>query len=358
MNRFREIDVSGDARERGLLHGQQLTGEIALALDFYRDVFRLPDNVVLEQARHFRNVIGDFNADYADEIAGIAEGCGQDALWITALNARTEILALLKAEEEEAKAKAARPVFRSRASVNECTSMCFTGSSVLGQTWDWGQPLEALCAMMRIKRPDGHVIRMLTEPGIIGKIGMNSAGLGVCLNILTLGEKLEGVPIHVMLRAILDCASADEAADTIDRAPLGKSSNVMVADKSGHCFDREFAGDETLSPDYGDGNMVHTNHYLGKEINAAGDPLFYNSHARMRRASERVAGADSHTTATMCDILSDQSHKTFPVYRPYVADEDLGSVGTVATIVMDLPAGTMHVRKGADPASGFVSYSA
>ncbi|MCP3688494.1 MAG: hypothetical protein GY784_08770 [Gammaproteobacteria bacterium] len=36
---------------------------------------------------------------------------------------------------------------------------------------------------------------------------MNSCDLGVCLNILTLGQVVNGLPVHVVLRAILDCRS-------------------------------------------------------------------------------------------------------------------------------------------------------
>jgi isopenicillin-N N-acyltransferase-like protein len=41
--------------------------------------------------------------------------------------------------------------------------------------------------VQKIIRPDGHQLIQLTEPGILGKIGMNSAGVGVCLNILAAG---------------------------------------------------------------------------------------------------------------------------------------------------------------------------
>lgn len=340
MQTFREIDIAGDARERGLSHGKQLQREIAEALVFYRDIFKLPDDVVLGQAAHFQPLIAAFNPDYADEINGIAEGCGHDPLWIVALNARTEILALNKQIQP-----------------NECTSICFTGPPILGQTWDWGQPLEDICTVMRISRPDGHVIRMLTEPGIIGKIGMNNAGLGVCLNILTLGEKLEGVPIHVMLRAILDCQSTDEAAAVIERAPMGKSSNVMVADRTGSCFDREFAGAETFRPEPQGGNLVHTNHYLGKEINAPDDPLFFNSRARLGRAAERLSQTTDPSAQSMMGILSDRSHDEFPIYRPYAPDDILQNLGTVATIVMDLTAAEMHIRKGNGVDTPFTTYT-
>jgi len=340
MQRFREIDIAGTAYKRGVMHGEQLRSEISDALIFYRDIFMLPAESVLDQAAHFQGIITAFNPAYSEEIRGISDGSGQELLWIVALNARTEILAL-----------------KGKTSVNECTSICFSDRSVLGQNWDWGERLEALCAVMRICRPDGHVIRMLGEPGIIGKIGMNNSGLGVCLNILTLNDRLDGVPIHVMLRAILDCKSADEAATALSRAPTGKASNVIVADATGHCFDMEFAGRETLDPGSFNGNFIHTNHYLGREINAPDDPLFFNSRARMNTATERVLQSADHTAAGMIAILSDRSHDQFPIYRPYVPHDTLRSVGTVATVVMDLSKRELLIRSGNNPDNSFTNFA-
>lgn len=340
METFREIEIAGAAYGRGVMHGEQLRGEIAAALAFYREVFGLADDELRARAAHFERVITGFNPDYAEEIRGIADGAGLEVPWIVALNARTEILAAVR-----------------NAAPDECTALCFPDRAILGQTWDWGEPLEPLCAVVRIERPDGHVIRMLCEPGMVGKIGMNSAGLGVCLNILRLGEALDGVPVHVMLRAILDCRSVAEATAVIDREPGGKSSNVLVADSAGNCFDMEFAGGETFLPGALDGVFVHTNHYLGREINAPDDPLFGNSRTRMKTTTARAQRAAGHTVPEMIDILSDNSNDEFPVYRPYRPDPELGPVGTVATIVMDLTARDFHIRRGNDPASPFTRYA-
>ena len=46
----------------------------------------------------------------------------------------------------------------------------------------------------------------LTEAGILAKIGLNDAGLGVCLNLLdtTADGGLDGTPIHLLLRQVLE----------------------------------------------------------------------------------------------------------------------------------------------------------
>ena len=144
----------------------------------------------------------------------------------------------------------------------------------------------------------------------------------------------------------------------IDSAAAGKSSTVIVADKTGDGFNLEFAGPETMLPDRFNGNLIHTNHYLSREINDHEDPLFFNSRTRMARAMNRVSAAEEPTVVAMKDILSDRTDNPFPIFRKYLPDEELQAVGTVATIVMDLAAGEMHVRKGNDLENGFKVYKA
>jgi len=45
-------------------------------------------------------------------------------------------------------------------------------------------------------------------------------------------------------------------------------------------------------------------------------------------------------------ILSDRSDPEYPIWRAYQSDNDLREVGSVATIIMDLKAHKLNVRKG------------
>jgi len=337
---FKQIEISGTPLQRGISHGKQMREEIAQALPYYKNIFKLSNAEILQRAKHFRTVIKAFSKDYAQEIEGIAQGAEIEPLWIYALNARTEILAL-----------------NTQVGPNECTSMCFPETTLLGQTWDWGKPLENLCALMRISRPDGHKILMLSEPGIIGKIGMNNAGLGVCLNILTCNKPLDGLPIHVMLRAILDCSSTAQARKIIASGAAGKASNVIVADATGDCFDLEFSDETTYMAPSFTNNFIHTNHYLGKNINDLSDPFFANSQARLTTAKNHIAQRHSSDIEGMKAVISDRTNTTHPIYRPYIEDENLKNVGTVASFVMDLKTQTMHIRKGNADGREFHCYS-
>jgi isopenicillin-N N-acyltransferase-like protein len=338
MNQFPLITISGEPFERGRQHGEQLSVEIANAIDFYRSIFDLPESEILQHADFFRKLINDFEPDYCEEINGIAQGAGVDPLWIVALNARTEILS------------------HKAAVSNECTSVYFPEPSILGQNWDWGRALEPLTVLMKIVQKGGHIILMLTEPGIIGKIGMNNSGLGVCLNILTLGKVLDGLPVHIILRAILDCKTLDQVDSLMAQHGTGKASNIIVADANGNGFDMEFCGDDSyrLTPeqDY----LLHTNHYLGKPINSEQDPDFASSYTRFNRATKFLSDTKERSSTAMRELLSDETDSALPIYREYLADDSVHELGTICTIIMVLEQQKMHVRKGKGPGAKFFEY--
>ena len=54
----------------------------------------------------------------------------------------------------------------------------------MAQNWDWMEEQSPNLLLLTIIQPDKPTIKMVTEAGIIGKIGLNSAGVGVCLNAI------------------------------------------------------------------------------------------------------------------------------------------------------------------------------
>jgi len=338
MNQFPRITISGEPFERGRQHGSQLAAEIAKAIEFYVSIFELPEQEILRHAGYFRKLIGAFDPSYVAEMDGIAEGAGIDPRWIVALNARTEILS------------------RSTGASKECTAVYFSQPSILGQNWDWGRALEPLAVLMKIVQPDGHVILMFTEPGIIGKIGMNSSGLGVCLNILTLGQVLDGLPVHIILRAVLDCKSLAQVDSLLARHGTGKASNIIVADAGGNGFDVEFCDETCYRMEPVENYLLHTNHYLGSAINSDQDADFSSSYTRFNRATQILSANKERSAAAMCELLSDDSDHLLPIYRDFLPDDSVHELGTVCTIVMELAHQKMRVRRGKGPDATFTEY--
>jgi isopenicillin-N N-acyltransferase-like protein len=328
-----KITLSGTPEEIGFQHGEILVEQIHRNIEFYKPLFlsNLSDEArVLQTAERFKEQIRGFNSDYITEIDHIALGAEvEEPLWLYALNSRTE-LTLTK-------------------TTHECTAVVLPQHNQIGQTWDWSQHLEDSFVVMEIQFPSGHKILQVTEAGIIGKIGMNNQGLGQTLNILWMDDKvLQGVPVHVLLRAILESTTLEDAKEVIDRSGRGKASNIIVA-QSGRAFDVEFAGEEVFTHDIQTEVYAHTNHYLHSPEPITldqSDPI--NSLTRYQTAMDSLSEIKEFSTQALLSVLSDQSNGEYPILRKYKPDEieAMGCVGTLATIVMDVESQTMKVRKG------------
>ncbi|MEJ2531011.1 MAG: C45 family autoproteolytic acyltransferase/hydrolase [Halioglobus sp.] len=333
------IHVKGSPAVRGRAYGSQAARRIQNTFAFYdRHLFAaspLTSAQIRDRAARVADVIDAFDPHYTAEIHSIARGAALEPWQIYALNARTEIL---------------------NARALECTALYFQESAVLGQTWDWVRELEQLMVLLQVDYPDGRTLLTLTEPGMLAKVGLNNAGLGVCLNILLAPHPLDGVPVHVLLRAILECPDIPAARDVIGRAGSGRSSHFMIGDDSGRCLGLEFAGAARRELHPQDGVLLHTNHCLAPDLNSDVMPTSLQRYDRAEEWLRKTGGRD-HDALLM--ILSDQSEGNNSILCPYHPDATLGDqqVGTCATIVMDLPARTLALRRGPHPDAPFYRYT-
>lgn len=328
------VTISGDAKTRGHQHGEALRDRIQTMTDVYGEFFGMAEEHIFKAASHFKKVITDFNADYAAEIEAIAEAANQPSLWLYALNARSEFLSYTPA--------------------TECTLLHFRGTPYLGQNWDWEERLEPLIALVKISQEEENKpdILTMTEPGIIGKVGLNAAGLGICFNFLPIDRPTNGVPVHILLRALLECRSIAEARATIERAGNGRSANIMVAHKNGERFDMEFAATEKFElTDRGD-VLAHTNHFIEQDVFSLPATL-ENSLLRLGRTEQLSAAYSARDRRTMEKMLSDTENPGNSICQTYREREPLGQMGTVCSLTMDLAAGNMRIRLGNDATGPF-----
>lgn len=331
MPEMKFIQLHGSHQEIGFQHGSQLRERISQTAQFYNEVlFQGQFDLIKEQGLLYLAKIAEFNSGFAEEICAIAEGAGQPEWQIAALNARTEIY-----QRVDSGAK------------SECTSAYFPQANLLGQNWDWMEPLENLIVVMEITRPDGHKIIQMTEPGIIGKIGFNSSGLGVCLNILTGGANPPQVPVHILLRAALESNSVQEFRTLMENTPMGTFSNIMAADRSGDFMDVEICGDHCEFLDYKDAPIVHTNHFLGSysgETDEAEDEKFASSRLRYTTGSQ-IYTSDKPPLEKFTTLLSDENQAPLEICRAYRMVEG-NIIGTVSSIIMDLESQILHITIG------------
>lgn len=316
------IKLSGSAFERGLTYGRQTKDKIAAVFNLYQEKFFQKTDAALEPAgMDYYTQIEAHLPDLAQEISGVAEGSGIPVWKITCLNARTEIY-MLTANEP----------------VAECTSIFLEESRLFGQNWDWASDLESLMVLLDVSLENGRRYMTLTEPGILAKIGINSDGLGVGLNILYGKISGVGLPTHILLRHFLEQESFDACLSELERlkGTTCSCSNVFLTHADGRqaqveLWDRRvFVGKAPF----------HTNHYqftneqVVKDSETKAHVFLGNSQERFDRVTELMQAQDNafdHLAA----MLHDRQGQN-PIHGPYI---NVGpfDIGTVCTIILDLP---------------------
>jgi len=343
-NMFPIVDVSGNAFERGRMHGEQARGRVERSIANYAHLFAFCDIAWDEAQRRalaYRDAIGGLDASLLEEIEGIAAGAGRKPGEILALNARTELLP---------------PTYLGKAGApsGECTAIAVqesasTKGTLLAQNWDWlGAQREALI-LLRIPETDRPGLLTLTEAGMLAKIGMNTLGFGVCLNILRSVEdgKRTGVPVHVLLRALLACSkTVAEAIAFASRLSFGASSNVLCADVTGEAASLEISPLGVRVVHATGGTLCHTNHFIasgteGWQLELA-DSL--STGPRLERARRHAAALEMHGLEDLKCLLRDESEGFLSICRrPDPSLPEQARIETVASVIMELAHATIHV---------------
>jgi len=236
----------------------------------------------------------------------------------------------------------------------ECTAIAVsprastTGGTLLAQNWDWlGSQRESLI-LLRSGGGGESSCLTLTEAGILAKIGLNAAGFGVCLNILrsTFDGERPGVPVHVLLRALLKRSSVRDAVSFASGLTFGSSSNVLCADCSGEAASLEVSP-KGLRVVRGDGaTLCHTNHFLDPEAAGWQAALLtsLSTVPRLERARHHAASRAKHGVDDLKRLLRDESAGLLSICRkPDASLPPEAQIESVASVIMELARGIMHV---------------
>jgi len=214
---FPFIQFNGQtSRERGYEHGTILSERINQSIKIYREQFSKQKNFnekyILNLCEQYRRGISLYSNDYLEELDSIAISSKQDPLWIIALNCRLEILNHLAFGIQ-----------------NECTVLYDKQTCQLAENWDWIQDFEHLAFINYIK--SNEILQMI-EPGVLGKVGFNSYGIGVTINFVDpsfQSKNPSNIPLHVSLRAVLDQAKTlEQALDIFEKNGPGFGGHVLA----------------------------------------------------------------------------------------------------------------------------------
>jgi hypothetical protein len=293
------VECRGGGRERGRTHGEALRAAIGALLERWdADVAartgRPPATLVsdLVGTTGFVDAIRRHTPDLLDEVRGIAEAAGivferilalnlmDEEWWFTAPSEPRHACSLLAAA-----AKDGRP-------------------AVLAQNMDLPELMDGAQAILRIDGEAGTSV-VLTAAGMIGLTGVNSAGVGVCVNTLPmLRHSRDGLPVAFVMRGVLERESAAAAAAFLGHVPHASGQHYALADATG------VAGYD------GSGRFCHTNHPLRSDDldparPAAGEP---DSHTRLAAIAAATLAV---TSGADCErVLSDRDAPLCVVPEP------------------------------------------
>ena len=188
---------------------------------------------------------------------------------------------------------------------------------------------------------------MMTEAGIIGKIGLNSSHVGVTFNaIKARGVDFSKLPCHLSLRTVLNSTSRAEAVDKLMGAGVASACHITVADAATGGLGLECsAADIVQMPVSDEGVCTHSNHFVNAHADGVkGATMLPDSPLRLERIRSLIAqqgpGAKPSFEVIEC-FLKDEEGYPGSICR---AATEKRSIETLFSICMDLREGKARVK--------------
>jgi isopenicillin-N N-acyltransferase like protein len=241
----------------------------------------------------------------------------------------------------------------------ECTVLGLIGEGTLiGQNWDWHPDQRPYSLLLSTTDENGFTVVAMAEAGMLAKAGLNSAGVGVCVNMLgcDLDGMPGGVPYHVILRAALEASDLTVALRSVCASPRSASINLLIGQAYGGAGGGEVVDVELVPGDVGlmhpdeHGRIAHANHLeTGVAVRDTLKDLGSSSFFRAARARRLLANGMS-----MADILAD--HAGFPNAICRHVDErdaDDDRSETIFSVLLDLDERRLGVATGPPCASSY-----
>ena len=213
-------------------------------------------------------------------------------------------------------------------------------SSLLAQNWDWQEEQKENLISLNITQEGKPAVSMITEAGIIGKIGLNSRGVGVCLNaIKASGIDVQRLPCHLALRTCLESTSTEAAVVALRKTGVGSACHILVAD-SESAIGLECSHIDIVELTMAQGILTHTNHYVQPHPGVKDLMALKDSPTRLKRIDQLVREQTKRRLDSgilgMEDVrttLRDEDNFPTAICR---SKTDNSSIATLFNIVMDL----------------------
>lgn len=339
---FKEICAAGSSYEMGLAHGSKAKDMVAGTIDYYRQKFEPIWNCSWAEIKEFSNQYYDLiQADfpqYIEEMRGICHGSGQQFDDILAINCHYEI------------ARKGGLTEHSCSVIGVESGRSADGRTYMAENWDYGVFQKHNTIILKLTLPDDTRICMVTEAGIIGRMGFNSSGIGYCGNTLKNDHVGLKLPLHLMKRLILEQHTLEDVRRMVHTFGTGSSFNILAgSSRDGIC---DFEVDSRQATELLPANslMLHTNHFLASGLNTDREYIKYLKNESVLRYDSLKQSLEHLERISFQDIKKALvQHGNHPQGVCTHADQALPvrkQWATICSLVMDLTEQTMYICEG------------
>lgn len=352
------VRLVGTPFEQGLQHGEGLRERIGHNLAIYFERFerelKLSRAETLARAERYAAAIAEQCLPYHAGMQGVAAGSGFSFGEIAALNVRYELFYDGFIE---------KPVGDGCTAFAVLPAASADGHLRIGENWDWISGVQG--AVLHTIEPDGLETLAFSEAGIVGgKIGLNSAGLGLAINGLTSGDDDWArllTPFHVRCYQLLRSHSLDKAANVVAAGERSCSANFLIAQAPDRVVNVETAPHGVATSVCEAGRLVHSNHFvepaaLGvRERNVESKPHSYWRHARLAEllGTQQLLSGDDLRVA----LRDHQRHPYSVCFHIDPAEPPEEHYESLVSAIIDLNEHTLDLTDGPPCQAPYVRYS-
>ena len=336
--RYREIEVSGTPLEMGRQIGEaareEIRGFAAIGLERVNKTIPVARARALAVARDSIPYVESYSPDMLEEMRGMEDSSGVSLEELMLLQVRNQ----LRPDEDAG-----------------CTSFSIAPSfnqqrtAIVGQNWDNDPALDPFTVVLT-RRPAGKPALMnITQAGLIAYIGLNDAGIGVCLNTLPAPNRPLGVPHYFAVRAIFEATSLDQAAQAVRRADRALPANIILVTPQGPADLEVTVDDVHVLRDEGTGLVFHTNHCLHPDLVPINDdfPELIESGPRLQRINQLFGELDRPLSLEgIKAALQDHENHPKSICRHPNDHPTNGFWVSVFSVIIEADAGVMHLTRG------------
>ncbi len=342
------IRIGGTPTEMGMELGRQrsasikrMIGNVRQFLDSTYDQIHLSWTDALLQARKYEPFSQEHTPRYLEELRAVAEGAEVEIDEVMVLNCLEAITV-----------DALHLLGCTTLMVNEDHSQ--NGHVLVAHNEDWIPEDEDEVFLVQAQPEGEPTFLAMTYGALLPNIGFNSAGIAQCCDSVYPSDVRVGVPRIFVSRGVLASRTISDAIYTTLTPHRAAGYNHFLVHSSGEAYNVEVSARHHAIAYAGNGNLVHTNHYLSRHMARleSSSDLLIGSRVRYFRAQRLLRHRPRHDIQSLQEILRD--HVNYPnsvCSHEAIDDNPLDRQKTICSMIIDLTEKQMHIAWG-NPCEG------